>query len=352
MTAHAPAKVLVLRLSSIGDIILTTPFLRVFKQRFPGCELHYAVRREFAELLHSHPHVDRLITIDPDAGRTALRTLNLMLLSERYDAVFDLHNNFRTRVLRNGLSRRTFVIDKRSWRRLLLVTAHVNLYHDILPVPDRYIETARTFALKPDTSGPELRIPEDRHGIARLALHAAGRRIGMPLAGLCPGAKHFTKRWPTEGWVTLAVRLLHRGYDLAIFGSEDDHAIAERIKRLHPARIHDCTTRLSLLETAAAMEFCDVLFTNDSGLMHMATAVGKPVVAVFGSTVREFGFFPYHTTAAVVEVDGLPCRPCTHIGRADCPRRHFACLRAITVDDVLHAFDSLPIQTKTGESDP
>jgi ADP-heptose:LPS heptosyltransferase len=105
-------------------------------------------------------------------------------------------------------------------------------------------------------------------------------------------------------------------------------------------RVTDMTGKLSLMETAAAMEFCRVVVANDSGLMHMATAVLRPVVALFGSTVREFGFYPYHSSAVVLERDGLHCRPCSHIGRAACPKRHFACLNDISPEQALDALDS------------
>jgi len=333
--------ILVLRLSSIGDIILTTPFLRVLKHRYPGCTVQFAVRREFSDLLRHNPHIDNLITIDTSEGGNALRGLNLALTRERFDAVFDLHNNFRTRVLRNGLSRQMHTIDKRAWRRLLLVTAHVNLYHTVVPVAERYIETGRDYGLRPDAGAPEIHFTEDVRGRARLRLRAAGWRTDVPLVGLCPGAKHYTKRWPSERWVDLARLLFARGYDIVLFGNDADADTAQAVRAVDPSRVHDCTGRLSLLETAAAMTFCRALFTNDSGLMHMATAVGKPVVAIFGSTVREFGFYPYNTPAAVLEVDGLACRPCTHIGRADCPRRHLGCLRLITAGDAIEALEEL-----------
>lgn len=333
--------ILVLRLSSIGDIILTTPFLRALRRRFPDCTVQYAVRREFSELLRYNPHIDRLITVDITEGRNVLRGLNLALTRERFDAVFDLHNNFRTRVLRNGVARRLHTMDKRAWRRLLLVTAHVNFYQTVVPVAERYIETGREYGLRPDAGPPEIHFPEDVRGSARLRLRAAGWRTDTPLVGMCPGAKHFTKRWPAERWTELARLLFARGYHVALLGSDAERDTAEEIRAVDPSRVHDCTGRLSLLETAAAMTFCRALFTNDSGLMHMGTAAGRPVVAVFGSTVREFGFFPYNTPSAVLEVDGLRCRPCTHIGRADCHRRHLGCLRLITAGDAIAAFEEL-----------
>ncbi|MDT8324479.1 MAG: lipopolysaccharide heptosyltransferase II [Bacteroidota bacterium] len=334
-------KILLIRLSSIGDIILTTPMLRVLKARYPEVQLHFAVRREFSDLLRRNPHIDRLIAVDTAQGTQALRALNLKLTGEQYDAVFDLQNNFRSRLLRNGLSRSMQAIDKRQWRRLLLLKTGINLYRDIDPVPDRYIETAARYGLAHDHRGPELHLDVDLRGNARLKLRAAGWRDHRPLIGLCPGARHYSKRWPAARFAALASLLLARGCDIAVFGAEDERETADALQRLHPERVHNCCGRLSLMENAAAMEHCAVVFANDSGLMHMATAVGVPVVAVFGSTVREFGFAPYQSPSAVVEIAGLSCRPCTHIGRARCPKKHLGCLRLIREHDVIEAWDAL-----------
>jgi ADP-heptose:LPS heptosyltransferase len=189
-------KILVIRLSSIGDVILTTPMLRVLKASHPGCVLHFLTRKEFGELLRNDPHIDRLITIDTAGGRSALRALNLSLMEERYDAIFDLHNNFRSRVLRNGVGPRVHGINKRSVRRLLLYTLHLNFFDEITAVPDRYIETARRYGLRPDTLGPRLHPSDAQRTDARMKLRAAGADPSIPAIGLCPGARHFTKRWP------------------------------------------------------------------------------------------------------------------------------------------------------------
>jgi heptosyltransferase-2 len=144
-----------------------------------------------------------------------------------------------------------------------------------------------------------------------------------------------------ELFIELARQLVSRGEHLVLFGGSEDSVNAASIRQIAPDRIHDLSGRLSLLETAAAMEHCRALIANDSGLMHMATAVRRPVVALFGSTVREFGFYPYNSPAVILEVDELPCRPCTHIGRARCPKKHFNCLRLITPAQVIEALDLL-----------
>lgn len=339
MSEKTLQKVLIIRLSSIGDIILTTPMLRVLKSVYPNCELHYVTRREFGELLQHDPHIDRLIQIDAEEGRTGLRAMNLLLVREEYDAVFDLHNNFRSRVLRNGLSSHIHRVHKRGLRRLLLVKAHINRYQNAVAVPDRYIETAADYGLLPDNDGPELFLTNDIRMSARMKLRAAGIDPAVPSIGLCPGAKHFTKRWPSEHFASLVKDESLHGEQIVIFGGDDDAQTAAAIRQTSLARIHDMTGRLTLLETAAAMEHCHSLVTNDSGLMHMATAMKRPVVALFGSTVREFGFFPYHSLSTVLEVADLSCRPCTHIGRASCPKGHFNCMQRITPGSVIEALN-------------
>ncbi|MBE0643339.1 MAG: lipopolysaccharide heptosyltransferase II [Bacteroidetes bacterium] len=335
-------KILIIRLSSIGDIILTSPFLRVLKSGYPDCEVHFVTRKEYGTILEHDPHIDRLLLVDTTEGRAGLEALNLRLSQEHYDAVFDLHNNFRSRVLRNGLSSHVHRIKKRGLRRLLLITKHINIYKDIVAVPDRYIETAARYGVQSDAEGPRLYLTEDIRLSARMKLRAAGIDPTIPAIGICPGAKHFTKRWPAEHFTSLAGQLAAQGNHLLLFGGGEDHAVATAIREAAPGQIHDLTGRLTLLETAAAMEHCKALITNDSGLMHMATAMQRPVVALFGSTVREFGFFPYHSPASVLEVADLPCRPCTHIGRARCPKGHFSCMRDIAPESVREALTSLP----------
>ncbi|MFZ1731446.1 MAG: lipopolysaccharide heptosyltransferase II [Bacteroidota bacterium] len=334
-------KILIIRLSSIGDIILTSPMLRVLKAAHPDCELHYVTRVEFGELLQHDPHIDRLMLVDTAEGAVGLEALNLQLMQEHYDAVFDLHNNFRSRSLRNGLSRYVHRINKRGLRRLLLISAHINTYGETIPVPDRFIETARRYGVQPDALGPRIFLSEDIRMSARMKLRAEGIDPGIPVLGLCPGAKHFTKRWPLEHFLELARQLAANGERLVLFGGTEDSDTAAGIRQIAPDHVHDMTGRLTLLETAAAMEYCRAIIANDSGLMHMATAMQRPVVALFGSTVKEFGFFPYHSPAVILEVSDLPCRPCTHIGRSRCPKGHFACLQQITPEQVIEALSTL-----------
>ena len=334
-------KILVIRLSSIGDVLLTTPFLRAVKRRYPECELHFIVRTEFEELLQWNPHVDRLVGIDVTSGRRGLEAVNHELLTEGYDAVFDLHDNFRSRLLANGLSSHEHRMNKRKIVRFALVHLGVNLYRDMVPVPDRYIETAQKYGAEPDVLGPEFFLPEGTEQTVHIQMRSRGLDPTTRIVGLCPGSKHFTKQWPLESYEQLTSLILDAGLHVAVLGGSADAPAGSILQRLDPARVHSFCGDFSLPETASIMDHCAGIVANDSGLMHVASARRRPLVAIFGSTVREFGFYPYNSTAAVLEVDGLSCRPCSHIGRSRCPKKHFRCMRDITPAAVYNALHEM-----------
>lgn len=334
-----PSKTLVIRFSSVGDIVLSTPLLRVLRAKFPKSQIDYVTRTEYAELVRHNPNLNLVYEYDAREGFEGLRQLKKKLRSEQYDTVVDIHGSLRSSYLRTGLgAQRVFTIDKRKHERFMLVRFKKNLYQEIVSVADRYLEPLETIGVRSDGGGPELHIPDEvlfgvAGKMATLRLHRYERTIG-----LCPTSRHFTKRWPSDRYAALGVRFVreHDGKVL-VFGAKEDvaltSAVAARINEEAGAdRAADLSGQLSLLETAAAMEYCDVVVSNDSGLMHIATAMHKKLVAVFGSTVREFGFFPYGGN--VVERSGLACRPCSHLGRPTCPEGHFRCMNEIEVEEV------------------
>jgi heptosyltransferase-2 len=328
-------KALILRLSSIGDVILTTPFLRALKRARPELEIHAAVRPEYADLLRYHPAVSRLLEIDVSSGVRGLLEANRLFRAGGYDTVYDLHNTPRTGLLRLGVARDLRVVRKRSLRRFLLVRCGVPIRGKTVPVAERYIETAGADGAIPDGRGPDLHFPDDIHErmAERIALFLNGR--GIPLLAFCPGARHETKRWPVERFISLRDLILREtNAGILLLGGPSDRERAEALSTAGEGRVLNLCASASLPESAAAMDHCSAVLSNDSGLMHMACARGIPVVALFGCTVGEFGFFPYNSASTVHEIHGLPCRPCTHIGLPRCPEGHFRCLRDITPESV------------------
>lgn len=338
------SKALVLRFSSIGDIVLATPLIRVLRARFPQAQIDFVTKTQFVDLVRSNQNLNYTYSYDPASGFGGLRDLKAKIFEERYDLIVDIHNSLRSRFLRSirGV-RHTVVVDKRVVERTALVKFKKNLYRSVVSVADRYIEPLAPWGIVNDGKGLELHIPDEvlfgvNGKMARLQLH----RFESAYA-LCPGARHLTKRWPAERFAEVGIRLAReRDAAILLFGGEGDRQaaseIAARIGSTAGAeRVFDLTGQMSLLESAAALEYVDAVVTNDSGLMHIATARHKPVVAIFGSTVREFGFFPVQPESVVLEVAGLSCRPCSHIGRPVCPEGHLQCLLSTTADQVIRA---------------
>jgi lipopolysaccharide heptosyltransferase II len=337
-----PNKTVVFRLSSIGDVILSSPLLRVLRAAAgPKARIDFVVKKKYAELVRYNHHLSVVYELDEAAGYEGLSKLRDEIKAEGYDLIVDIHDNIRTKFLRNFSSAKEVVtVDKRLYERWQLVNLKRNIYRGITHVVDRYIETVKAFGIVNDKKGLEIFIPDEvQFGIsgkiAKLRLNQFDKVIG-----LCPGSKHFTKRWEKEKFAEVAVRLARdlRGKVL-IFGGVEDKNDASQIASMINGKTSQSTATdfcgsLTLLETAAAMEYCDVMLTNDTGLMHLAAAKQRPVVAMFGSTVKEFGFFPYGTDSIVLENDDLRCRPCSHIGLDHCPKGHFRCMGEISVDQV------------------
>lgn len=341
---NSSPKTLIIRFSSVGDIVLSSPLVRGVRRRFPQSQIDYVTRAEYAQLVKFNPNLNLTYEFDASKGFDGLRALKRVLRTEGYDLIIDIHNSLRSRFLRSIREVEQIVrFDKRIWERSVLVKFKKNLYKDVVSVADRYLEPLSKLGIEPDGKGLELHIPDEilfgvSSSIAKLRLARFEKVIG-----LCPTSRHFTKRWPAGSYARLGQLLVQRlNAKILIFGGPDEvyqtSEIAQAIESwAGPERATNFSGQTSLLETAAAMEYCDVLITNDSGLMHVAAAMKKNVVAIFGSTVREFGFFPVGTRSVVLERAGLYCRPCSHIGRASCPEGHLRCLTEIGEDEVYAA---------------
>ncbi len=320
-----PKKILILRLSSIGDILLTSPFIRQVRAAFPQAQIDYAVKSVFKDLVKYNPNLNTIYEIRPELGRAGLRDLKQVFKNQSYDFVFDLHNNFRTKKLSAGLNKT--VIHKDRFKRALLVYMKKNTYREIIPISQRYLCTAKEAGVKDDGGGLELFWPQSVEEKTNQIL--AERNINSGFIALAPGAAHTTKRWPPEYFKELSQNLNSefKGKILLLGSAAEQVKLNEMVTS---AQVINFAGNLSLLESAAVLKRAKVLVTNDSGLMHMASAVKTQAIALFGSTVKEFGFFPYRSDHIILEDNTVHCRPCSHIGRDNCPKGHFDCMRKIT----------------------
>jgi len=337
-----------MRFSSIGDVVLASPLLRVLHKRFPSSRIDFVVRKEYAELVRYNPILNFVYEFNALGGYQELRQLSSAIRREKYDLIVDIHNSLRSRYIRSfSRAKEVVVINKRAFARMMLVNFKKNYYHDMVSVADRYIEPVEVYGIENDTQGLEIIIPDEtKYGvsakISALKLHAAEKIIGF-----CPSAKHATKRWPEKRFIETGLRLASElNAKIFLFGNASDTALCRTIASgINKGQNGTCAIefsgQFSLLETATAMNFCDVVVTNDSGLMHIAAAMKKKVVAIFGSTVREFGFIPIGTENIVIERKGLYCRPCSHIGRNNCPEGHFRCMKEIQVGEVVDSIKKI-----------
>jgi heptosyltransferase-2 len=339
---NTPGKILVLRFSSIGDIVLSSPLLRCLRTRFPDSQIDYATRKEYAELVKANQNINFTYEFDASKGFGELRAIKKRIRAEKYDLLVDIHGSLRSRYIRAFPGPTEIaIVNKREKERTVLINSKKDIYDGLVPVSKRYIEAVEPFGVTDDGKGTELFIPDEVLSGMSGKMSALKLDRFETVVGLCPSARHATKRWPQERFCEVGIRCaLDADAKILLFGGAVDvqgcESIARRIEeQAGEGRTTNLSGQLSLLETASAMDYCDVIVTNDSGLMHIADARQRNLVAIFGSTVRQFGFFPQGRHSIIVEITGLYCRPCSHIGRASCPEGHFRCMNDITVDEVL-----------------
>jgi heptosyltransferase-2 len=324
---------LLVRFSSIGDIILTTPLLRAIRRRHPGSRITVLTKDAYRPLLGDNPQVNVVLGMD---SKRPLASVAAELRAERYTHLLDLHGSLRSWALRALVPGHWRGYSKHRLSRAVLIRAKRNIYPNTGPVAERYFEAARDLDVAPDGNPPEFFLNHKARAAAAAWLAGVGIAADRPMVAVAPGAAHATKRWPREHWRALIEQLVEEGFDIAVVGGENDAPLASRLVEVSPTRVASAAGKFGLQETGAILETACAVVSGDTGVMHMATGVGTPVVALFGPTVEPFGFFPYSNVARVLELP-LPCRPCSSQGTARCPLGHHRCLRDLLPDQVHQA---------------
>lgn len=322
--------VLLIRLSSLGDVVLTTPVAANLSRA--GARVAVLTRRAFAPVFDGNPTVDELLIFEDRGLWGWLREIR----ARRFDAVVDLHGTFRSRLWSafSGAPRRVRY-DKRAAARRRLVWTKKTSPALAGNVVDRYLETLDRLGVPSGERSPRLYVArEERPAPEAESLLGAG-----PLLVVAPGAQHATKRWPAERFAAAAERWIaqHPGTRVALLGAPSDAPAGAAVRAVFPGAVVDLVGKTSLRDMIRILHRAALVLSNDSGAMHVAAALGRPTVAVFGPTVRDFGFFPVGARAVAVEGGPLPCRPCALHGRSLCPEGHFRCMADVTVDRVLEA---------------
>lgn len=318
-------KILVIRFSSIGDIILTSPVLRCLKKQRPEAEIHVLTKAQFRDLVEHSPYVAKVHTLEGEVDEVLPA-----LKQEAFTEIIDLHHNLRTMKVKRALGVPAHSFPKLNIEKWMLV----NLKRDRMPrihIVDRYMSTVAHLGVKNDGQGLDLFIPQERE--VPLSSLPESHRGGY--IALCIGGAHFTKRMPEHKLIQLASRL---NGPFVIIGGPEDQPVARAIADAIGARAFDATGKHDLLGSASLIKQAKSAITHDSGAMHVAAAFAGSrgggsaynVVSVWGNTVPSFGMGPHipqHPERAhIMEVTGLPCRPCSKIGFDQCPRGHFRCM--------------------------
>ena len=318
-------KILVLRFSSIGDIVLTTPVVRCLKKQ-AGAELHYLTKEIFAPILAANPYIDRVFSFKKDVSEV-LHDLR----SEKYDLVVDLHHNLRSLRVKWALHRPARSFDKINFEKWLLVNTGIDRLPNV-HIVHRYMATVRRLGVVYDGAGLDYFIPpEEEVRVSALSGSLApGNYIAFAL-----GATHATKRLPVQKAAEICRKT---DQPVVLLGGKAEVEASRAI--LGPNVVNLCG-QLTLHQSASVVRQACAVLTHDTGLMHIAAAFRKPIVSVWGNTVPAFGMFPFYPTGmdlnTSVEVKGLSCRPCSKIGYDRCPRKHFRCMNDIREAEILSA---------------
>ncbi len=324
--------ILVIRLSAIGDILLTTPVVAALKARYPDARIHFLVKTQHAVFIEACPQVDAVVSWQKNESLWLVR--QRLSASARFDLIVDLQSNLKTRLLSLLLpaeEKRRYL--KPYLNRILLVWFKKNRYREKLRVSDRYFAALSGLVEKPES----LRVELAREKLPK----ALEKFVSLPSTLIAPGARWSTKRWPSEYFASLASKLLEKqpGHRIVWLGGPDEGEVFTFLKehpylKRHAKRMMFLQAELSVSQMAALADAVRVIVANDSGLMHLLSAAKTPLVALFLSTVEEFGFFPLGGSAEVLSARDIPCRPCNHKGLAACPKLHFRCGRELTADQV------------------
>lgn len=327
-------KILIIRFSSIGDIVLTTPVVRCLKQQ-TGAEVHFLTRRSYEKLVASNPYIDKVQLYGESLERCIGR-----LKKENYDLIIDLHHNLRTFIIKRRLGVRSHSFNKLNIEKFLLTTFKINRLPDE-HIVDRYLETCRPLGVVNDGAGLDYFIPEkDVVDINTLPADFHNGYIAWVV-----GAKQATKQFPNEKIIEVIDKVRK---PVVLLGGKEDRAYAKFVMNgLIAGRIpaYNACGEFTLNQSASVVQQAQLVVTNDTGLMHIAAALKKKIISLWGNTVPEFGMYPYYGHALIdnkiMQVRGLSCRPCSKIGYDECPKGHFKCMRNISDKEVAAAINKL-----------
>jgi ADP-heptose:LPS heptosyltransferase len=330
-------KILILRFSSIGDIVLTTPVIRCLKTQLDEAEIHYATKPVYKSIFEENPYIDKMHYL----GESLFQFIG-ELKKEKFDYIIDLHRNLRTQIIKTGLGVKSYSYDKLNLEKWLMVNFKINKLPNI-HIVDRNLNTVKALGIKNDSLGLDYFIPEkDEVPLEWLPETHQNGYVAYAI-----GAQHYTKKLPLNRMIELCDRI---NKPVVLLGGKEDFENGEQIKAFFErndtanefeaglkalnkkAVIYNACGKYNLNQSASLVKQARYVFSHDTGLMHIAAAFKKEIFSIWGNTIPLFGMYPYRTKFTVLENNRLTCRPCSKIGFEKCPQGHFKCMKEIAFD--------------------
>jgi ADP-heptose:LPS heptosyltransferase len=316
-------KILVIRFSSIGDIVLTTPVVRCLKKQIPDAEIHFLTKISFVSLVENNPYVSKIYSI-----KDKVAEVGEALKKEKYDFVIDLHHNLRSAQVKRAAGTKAFSFNKLNIGKWLLVNFKINKLPNI-HIVDRYFETVKTLGVVNDNAGLDFFIPEKD----LVDIVVAFKLNANNYHALVVGGSYYTKQIPINKLQEIC-RLSDR--PIIVLGGKEDIVTGLQLEKEFTGKVFSACGKFNINQSASIVQQADKIITSDTGLMHIAAAFKKDVFSLWGNTIPEFGMYPYlpGKGSKILEVKNLSCRPCSKLGYSKCPKGHFKCMNEINVKEI------------------
>lgn len=324
-------KILVIRFSSIGDIVLSSPVFRCIKKQVTDAELHFVTKQSFRMVTASNPYIDRFFYLEDDLG-----SLINKLKAEKYDYVVDLHNNFRSLNIKKALKTKTFTIDKLTLEKFLLTELNINVMPGI-HITQRSLNTVRALGVVDDGLGLDYFIPDS--DIVKEKDIPTSHHAGF--IAIVIGASYFTKKLPVHKLQELCYKIDH---PIILIGGKEDMEAGQAVASIDPVKVYNSCGKFNLNESADLVRQSKLVISHDTGLQYIACAFQKQILAIWGGTSPKLDVEPYYGSSYINQKAlpsyeniclNLKCQPCSKYGTNTCPLDHFNCMNKQDIDHIV-----------------
>jgi heptosyltransferase-2 len=322
-------KILVIRFSSIGDIVLCSGAIRCIKKTYPDAEIHWATKAKFHSIMEVSPYIDKIFSMENSVNEIIEKTSQ-----HKYDFVIDLHKNIRSRRLTISTKSKVINFDKKNLAKYLKV--RFKSKRIVIPhLADRYFDALKTINVQDDGQGLDFFINE---------LYISGDMLHFathPYVVLAIGGSKFTKKLPYQKLFEVCEGI---DYKIIVLGDNNDNLVGEKLNNAFPTKVINLCGQTNLHQSAWYVKHAKCVVTHDTGIMHIAAAFKKKIASIWGSSTPDFGMYPYYgyanqnieSLSKQFIVENLGCQPCSKIGYDSCPKKHFNCMNMQNTEQIVN----------------